>query len=41
MLAEPGWRHLGLKPPAPLQADILTDLLAEARSSGAQLDDFS
>ncbi len=27
MLAEPGWRHLGLKPPAPLpaQADLLLD----------------
>jgi Holliday junction DNA helicase RuvB len=42
MLAEPGWRHLGLKPPAPLQADILTDLLAERVPPGAaQLDDFS
>ncbi len=29
MLAEPGWRHLGLKPPAPIQADILADLLSD------------
>ena len=42
MLAEPGWRHLGLKPPAPLQADILNDLLAEMPPAAAvQLDDLS
>ena len=39
MLAEPGWRHLGLKPPAPLQADILTALLEIPATT--QLDDFS
>ena len=29
MLAEPGWRHLGLKPPAPIQADMMADLLSD------------
>jgi Holliday junction DNA helicase RuvB len=43
MLAEPGWRHLGLKPPAPIQADILSDLLADPDPAPptAALDDFS
>jgi Holliday junction DNA helicase RuvB len=40
MLAEPGWRHLGMKPPAPRQADILDDLLPEA-AADHRLDDLS
>ncbi len=39
MLAEPGWRHLGLKPPAPIQAELLNDLLSGAPIGG--LDDLS
>jgi Holliday junction DNA helicase RuvB len=39
MLAEPGWRHLGLKPPAPIQAELLNDLLTEPLPP--RLDDLS
>jgi Holliday junction DNA helicase RuvB len=39
MLAEPGWRHLGLKPPAPIQAELLNDLLSGPATK--LLDDLS
>ncbi len=39
MLAEPGWRHLGLKPPAPIQAELLNDLLPGP--APPRLDDLS